>query len=242
MTLAMPEELAIPWLKRLNVAGVGLANNHAFDLGPSGYAETTRALDAAGIRWFGQGDDAGAARPRRRRPDRHRHQRLAAGRPAHAGAARPAGTARTPAGRSSPSSIGAASTSPSRRSAKGCLPTRCGCARCRRSSARIRMSRASGVIALGGGDVARGLFARQFPVRPVGGAIVGHAGRAAGLRAGHDLRADDPAAEFLRHGPRLIKRQPEIARTGTQSGQRKTPGDERGLLVDRVDPLDQTGA
>jgi AmmeMemoRadiSam system protein B len=56
MTLAMPEELAAAWLKRLNVAGAGLANNHALDLGPSGYAETTRALDAAGIPWFGQGD------------------------------------------------------------------------------------------------------------------------------------------------------------------------------------------
>jgi AmmeMemoRadiSam system protein B len=56
MTLAMPEELATAWLKRLNVVGAGLANNHAMDLGLSGYAETTRALDAAGIRWFGQGD------------------------------------------------------------------------------------------------------------------------------------------------------------------------------------------
>ncbi len=56
MTLAMPEDLAVAWLKRLKVAGAGLANNHAMDLGSSGYAETTRALDAAGIRWFGQGD------------------------------------------------------------------------------------------------------------------------------------------------------------------------------------------
>lgn len=56
LTLAMPEDLAVRWLKRINAAGAGLANNHAFDLGPSGYAETTRALDAAGIRWFGQGD------------------------------------------------------------------------------------------------------------------------------------------------------------------------------------------
>ena len=56
MTLAMPADLALSWLKRLNVAGAGLANNHALDLGPSGYTETTRALDEAGIRWFGQGD------------------------------------------------------------------------------------------------------------------------------------------------------------------------------------------
>ena len=56
MTLAMPEDLTVAWLERLNVVGAGLANNHAMDLGPSGYAETTRALDSGGIRWFGQGD------------------------------------------------------------------------------------------------------------------------------------------------------------------------------------------
>lgn len=56
MTLAMPRELTIDFLKRLNVVGAGLANNHAFDLGPSGYAETVAALDAAGIAHFGQGE------------------------------------------------------------------------------------------------------------------------------------------------------------------------------------------
>ncbi len=56
MTLAMPEDLTVAWLQRLNVVGAGLANNHAMDLGPSGYAETTKVLDSAGIRWFGQGD------------------------------------------------------------------------------------------------------------------------------------------------------------------------------------------
>lgn len=56
MTLAMPEDLTVAWLKRLNVVGAGLANNHAMDLGPSGYDETTRALGAAGIPWFGQGE------------------------------------------------------------------------------------------------------------------------------------------------------------------------------------------
>lgn len=55
LVLAMPAALGVEWLKRLNVAGVGLANNHAHDIGPSGLAETTRALDAAGIEWFGQG-------------------------------------------------------------------------------------------------------------------------------------------------------------------------------------------
>ncbi len=56
MTLAMPEDLTAAWLQRLRIAGVSLANNHALDLGPSGYAETTRALQAAGIPWFGQGE------------------------------------------------------------------------------------------------------------------------------------------------------------------------------------------
>ena len=56
MTIAMPQELAIPWLKRLNVAAVGLANNHAMDLGPAGIEETKAALDAAGIPRFGQGE------------------------------------------------------------------------------------------------------------------------------------------------------------------------------------------
>jgi len=56
MTLAMPEDLAVATLKKLNVAGAGLANNHAFDLGQSGYAETLNALDAAGIPHFGQGE------------------------------------------------------------------------------------------------------------------------------------------------------------------------------------------
>ena len=56
MTLAMPEDLTIDWLKRLHVVGVGLANNHAMDLGPTGYAETLRALSEAGIAFFGQGE------------------------------------------------------------------------------------------------------------------------------------------------------------------------------------------
>jgi poly-gamma-glutamate synthesis protein (capsule biosynthesis protein) len=56
LTLAMPEDLTIRWLKDLNVVAVSLANNHASDLGESGLAETKRALDVAGIRHFGQGE------------------------------------------------------------------------------------------------------------------------------------------------------------------------------------------
>jgi len=52
----MPEDLTVEWLRRLGVAGVGLANNHAMDLGPSGYEETLAALKAAGIPSFGQGE------------------------------------------------------------------------------------------------------------------------------------------------------------------------------------------
>jgi len=56
LLLAMPAAQATGWLTRLNVAAVSLANNHAFDIGPSGYAETVAALDAAGIGRFGQGE------------------------------------------------------------------------------------------------------------------------------------------------------------------------------------------
>lgn len=56
MTLAMPEGLAVDMLRRMHVAAASLANNHARDLGPSGYAETLRALDSAGIAHFGQGE------------------------------------------------------------------------------------------------------------------------------------------------------------------------------------------
>jgi poly-gamma-glutamate synthesis protein (capsule biosynthesis protein) len=55
MTLAMPEDLAVPWLRRLNVTAASLANNHALDLGDAGLAETRRALGEAGIAHAGQG-------------------------------------------------------------------------------------------------------------------------------------------------------------------------------------------
>jgi len=55
LLLAMPGDLAIDWARRLNIVGFGLANNHANDIGPSGLAETHRALTSAGIPWFGPG-------------------------------------------------------------------------------------------------------------------------------------------------------------------------------------------
>ncbi len=56
LTLAMPESLATGFLKRINAAGIGLANNHANDLGPNGLAETRSALQAAGLAHAGQGE------------------------------------------------------------------------------------------------------------------------------------------------------------------------------------------
>jgi len=56
LTLAMPARLALPFLAGLNVAGVGLANNHVHDLGPDGLAETRAALAGAGLPAFGQGE------------------------------------------------------------------------------------------------------------------------------------------------------------------------------------------
>lgn len=62
LTLAMPDTLAVAMLGRLNVVAAGLANNHAMDLGDTGYAETGAALDRAGIARPGQGErvDIGA--------------------------------------------------------------------------------------------------------------------------------------------------------------------------------------
>jgi len=56
LVLAMPARLALDWLSRLNVAAVSLANNHAMDVGPTGYAETVSALEEAGIPHAGQGE------------------------------------------------------------------------------------------------------------------------------------------------------------------------------------------
>ncbi len=54
----------IDGLQRLNVSVVSLANNHVFDGGPAGLAQTTQALDRGGILHFGAGlDYAAASRP-----------------------------------------------------------------------------------------------------------------------------------------------------------------------------------
>lgn len=56
LTLAMPDRLALPWLKDLNVVAVSMANNHVTDLGPVAIDETRAALDSAGIAHAGQGE------------------------------------------------------------------------------------------------------------------------------------------------------------------------------------------
>lgn len=48
-------------LRDAGIAVVNLANNHMFDCGVEGFAETTAALDAAGIQWFGAGRGAAEA-------------------------------------------------------------------------------------------------------------------------------------------------------------------------------------
>ena len=56
LTLAMPADLTLRWLKDINVAAVSLANNHATDLGETGLEETRLALDGAGIAHFAHGE------------------------------------------------------------------------------------------------------------------------------------------------------------------------------------------
>ncbi len=59
---ATPESAAA--LRDAGIRVVSLANNHILDYGPAGLADTTRALDDAGILWCG----AGATRRAARRP------------------------------------------------------------------------------------------------------------------------------------------------------------------------------
>jgi len=56
MTLAMPAQSTVEWLRALNVIGVSLANNHARDLGDAAFAEMTAMLEASGIRALRHGE------------------------------------------------------------------------------------------------------------------------------------------------------------------------------------------
>lgn len=60
--LSMPNELALDWLKQLNVVAVGIANNHVDDLGPAAFAEMKAALVNSGIRALGHGEAAAFGR------------------------------------------------------------------------------------------------------------------------------------------------------------------------------------
>lgn len=58
MQLAMPGDLTLDWLKRLNVVAVSIANNHSRDLGDEPKAAMASALRAAGIAVLDGGDAA----------------------------------------------------------------------------------------------------------------------------------------------------------------------------------------
>jgi AmmeMemoRadiSam system protein B len=49
LTLAMPEDVTLDWLKALNVVAVSVANNHAKDLGEAAYARMVASLPSHGI-------------------------------------------------------------------------------------------------------------------------------------------------------------------------------------------------
>jgi poly-gamma-glutamate synthesis protein (capsule biosynthesis protein) len=49
LTLAMPADVTLDWLKALNVVAVSVANNHANDLGEDAYARMVASLRAHGI-------------------------------------------------------------------------------------------------------------------------------------------------------------------------------------------------
>ena len=56
LTLGMPADVVERWLRRLNVVAVGLANNHAMDLGASGLAGTRAMLTGAAVPHFAHGE------------------------------------------------------------------------------------------------------------------------------------------------------------------------------------------
>jgi poly-gamma-glutamate synthesis protein (capsule biosynthesis protein) len=55
LTLAMPFDVVQEWQKRLNLMAVGLANNHAHDLGQQAFDESRAMLEQGGIATFGEG-------------------------------------------------------------------------------------------------------------------------------------------------------------------------------------------
>jgi poly-gamma-glutamate capsule biosynthesis protein CapA/YwtB (metallophosphatase superfamily) len=53
---------AIERIKAWGINAISLANNHVFDYGPEGFRQTREGLSAAGIPFFGAGDNLGEAR------------------------------------------------------------------------------------------------------------------------------------------------------------------------------------
>jgi poly-gamma-glutamate synthesis protein (capsule biosynthesis protein) len=56
LTLAMPRDLTLDWLKSLHVVAVSVANNHANDLGSEALAKMEATLEANGIKVLRHGD------------------------------------------------------------------------------------------------------------------------------------------------------------------------------------------
>jgi poly-gamma-glutamate synthesis protein (capsule biosynthesis protein) len=64
VSLAMPEDLTLAWLRALRVQAVSIATNHAMDFGPIAYRRMVRRLRSAGISVLRQGEvvDLGSLR------------------------------------------------------------------------------------------------------------------------------------------------------------------------------------
>jgi AmmeMemoRadiSam system protein B len=56
LILAMPRDLALDWLKSLNVVAVSVANNHAKDLGEDAFDQMVATLQATGLKVLRHGD------------------------------------------------------------------------------------------------------------------------------------------------------------------------------------------
>jgi AmmeMemoRadiSam system protein B len=56
LTLAMPRDTVLDWLKSLNVVAVSVANNHAKDLGQDAFDQMVATLQASGLKVLRHGD------------------------------------------------------------------------------------------------------------------------------------------------------------------------------------------
>lgn len=62
LTLAMPKDIVLDWLKSLNVVAVSVANNHAKDLGQDAFDQMVAMLQAGGLKVLRHGDIADLGR------------------------------------------------------------------------------------------------------------------------------------------------------------------------------------